>query len=146
MIYLSSIKTELAINFLKKNFCTWPKTELALERLTLRDLWDLFDKSVSVGWTPSNEADLSWWSDFRNLLAGVPLEPQHLDLLFWSDASDLGWGASLMDQFISGLWSAEEQGLSISLRELRSFRLGLQHFQHSLWAGPDHLFLGPKAI
>ena len=30
LIYLSSIKTELAINFLKKNFCTWSKIGLAL--------------------------------------------------------------------------------------------------------------------
>ena len=32
LIYLSSIKTELAISFLK-NVCTWPKTGLALKGL-----------------------------------------------------------------------------------------------------------------
>ena len=32
LIYLSSIKTELALNFLKKkNVCTWPKIGLALK-------------------------------------------------------------------------------------------------------------------
>ena len=35
LMYLSSIKTELAINFLKKNFCTWPKKGLELKGLTL---------------------------------------------------------------------------------------------------------------
>ena len=29
------MKTKLAINFLKKNFCTWPKIGLALKGLTL---------------------------------------------------------------------------------------------------------------
>ena len=78
-------------------------------QLTLRNLWDFLDESVSVVWTPSNEQDLLRWSDVWNLLAGVSLEPQHLDLLFWSDTSDLGWGANLVDQFVSGLWSAEER-------------------------------------
>ena len=101
-------------------------------QLALQDLWDFLDKSVSVVWTPTNKVGLLCWSDVLNLLAGVPSEPQHLDLLFWSDASDLGWGANLVDQFVSGLWSAEDQGLSINLRKLRAIRLGLQHFQHSL--------------
>ena len=35
-MYLSSIKTELAINFQKKkNFCTWLKTGLALKGLSV---------------------------------------------------------------------------------------------------------------
>ena len=33
VIYLSSIKTKLAINFLKKNFCTWPKKWAGAERV-----------------------------------------------------------------------------------------------------------------
>ena len=34
LISLSSIKTELAINFLKKkNFCTWPKNRAGAERV-----------------------------------------------------------------------------------------------------------------
>ena len=38
LIYLSSIKTKLAIKFLKKNLCTWPKIGLALKGLTLSRL------------------------------------------------------------------------------------------------------------
>ena len=33
LMYLSSIKTKLAINFLKKNFCTWRIGGLALKGL-----------------------------------------------------------------------------------------------------------------
>ena len=33
LIYLSNIQTKLAINFLKKNFCTWPILGLALKGL-----------------------------------------------------------------------------------------------------------------
>ena len=74
-------------------------------------------------------SDLLWWSDARNILAGVCLATPHTDHHFWSDTSDQGWGAHVGDQFVSGRWSQEEIRMSINLRELRAIRLGLQHFQ-----------------
>ena len=77
-------------------------------------------------------SDLQWWSDTRNILAGVSLATPHMDHHFWSDASDQGWGAHVGDQFVSGRWSREEIEMSINLRELRAIRLVLQHFQCQL--------------
>ena len=82
--------------------------------------------------TQEIESDLTWWSDTRYLLAGVSLVHVQPDLLFWSNTSDQSWGANLLDGFVSGHWSLEEQGLSINLRELQAIRLGLQHFCQAL--------------
>ena len=98
-------------------------------QLRLRECWDFVDESVSVEWTEVIRSDLRWWSDARNILAGVSLATPHTDHHFWSDASDQGWGAHVGGQLVSGRWSLEETGMSINLRELRAIRLGLQHFQ-----------------
>ena len=60
---------------------------------------------------------------------GVPLRSPPPDLHLYSDASRLGWGARL-DQFVSGLWSEEEQLEHINLLELKAVFLGLLAFQH----------------
>ena len=52
--------------------------------------------------------------------------------MIWSDASDRGWGANLTDQFISGIWSAEEALLSVNARELLAAEKGLLAFQDFL--------------
>ena len=87
---------------------------------------------ASPSWTNDIRSNLQWWSDARNILAGVSLASPHVDHHFWSDASDQGWGAHIGNQFISGRWSQEEIGLSINLRELKAICLGLQHFQCQL--------------
>ena len=101
-------------------------------QLVLRASWDFQDESVSIAWTPSILDNLQWWSNERNLLAGVLLEPLTPDLLFWSDDSNQGWGAYLADQFVLGLWSTHKLQLLINLRELRAIRLGLYHFRSCL--------------
>ena len=84
-----------------------------------------------MSWTDNIRSNLQWWSDVRNILAGVSLATPHTDHHFWSDASDQGWGAHIGDQFVSGRW-LQEICLSINLRVLRAIRLGLQHFQCQL--------------
>ena len=37
LIYLSSMKRKLAVNFLKKKICTWPKTGLGVKELKVTD-------------------------------------------------------------------------------------------------------------
>ena len=92
-----------------------------------------FPGRVGFGrWTPSNALDLFWWSDFQNFLTGVSLEPCLPDLLFWFDSSVLGCGANLVDQFVSGVWSAGECKMSINWRDLRPIHMGLFHFRESL--------------
>ena len=76
-------------------------------QLGLRDSWDFQDETVSVPWTPPF-LDCFWW---------------------WSDTSDQGWGATLVDKFVSVLWSASERLLSINLRELLAICLCLFHFR-----------------
>ncbi|XP_050825375.1 uncharacterized protein LOC127058925 [Gopherus flavomarginatus] len=49
-----------------------------------------------------------------------------------TDASDLGWGAHLGTLRTQGLWSQEEVGLHINMRELRAVRLACQTFCHQL--------------
>ena len=98
-------------------------------QLYLRESWDFVDESVLVEWTDMIRSDLLWWSDARNILVRVSLATPHMDHHFWSNASDQGWGAHVDDQLISGWWSQEEMEMSINLWELRTIRLGLQHFQ-----------------
>ena len=109
-----------------------PGGRLRSLQLCLRESWDFVDESVSVEWTDMIHYDLQWWSEARNILAGVSLATPHTDHRFWSDATDQGWGAHVGDQFVSGRWSQEEIEMSINLRELRAIRLGLQHFQCQL--------------
>ena len=111
-----------------------PGGQLRLRSLQLRlgESWDFVDEWVSVAWTNNIRSDLQWWSDARNILAGVSLATPHTDHHFWSDESDQGWGAHVGHQFVSGRWSQEEICLSLNLRELRAIRLGLQHFQCQL--------------
>ena len=51
------------------------------------------------------------------------------DLHLYSDASSSGWGAHLLDQNVSGVWSAQEKLLHINLLEMKALFLGLQAFQ-----------------
>ena len=70
-----------------------------------------------------------WWSDIRYLLACVSLVHVQPDLLFWSDASDQGWGANLLDHFVSGRWSLEEQNLSYQLQGVEGHSVGPSTFR-----------------
>ena len=97
-------------------------------QLQLRALWDYL---VSVVWTPSNESDLFWWSDVRNLLARFSLERHLPDLLFWSDVSNYSWGANLINQIVSRVWSPKERSMSISWRELCFIHMRFFHFRKS---------------
>ena len=58
-------------------------------QLRLWEVWDFVDESVSVSWTDNIRCDLQWWSDARNILAGVSLATPRTDHDFWSDPSDL---------------------------------------------------------
>ena len=59
---------------------------------------------------------------------GTPAPDLHLD----SDASSSGWGAHLLDQNVSGVWSAQEKLLHINLLEMKALFLGLQAFQEEV--------------
>ena len=54
------------------------------------------------------------------------------DLHLYSDASSLGWGAHLLDQNVSGVWSAQEKLLHINLLEMKALFLALQAFQEDV--------------
>ena len=101
-------------------------------QLVVHNHWNFEDETVVVTWNPSNELDLLWRSDVHHLFRGVSLETPHPDLLFWSNVLDQGWGANLLDDFVSGRWSAEERTFSMNLREPRAICLGLYHFCHLL--------------
>ena len=84
----------------------------------LHQNWDRVEDSTLVPWTPACRLDLLWWLDEPRLQRGVSLAQVSPDLDFWSDASDVGWGAHLGPEVVSGLWSPEELGISISAWEL----------------------------
>ena len=44
----------------------------------------------------------------------------------------MGWGAYILDQFVSGLLSKEEESEHINLLELKVVYLALQLFQHRI--------------
>ena len=46
--------------------------------------------------------------------------------------SSSGWGAHLLDQNVSGVWSAQEKLLHINLLEMKALFLGLQAFQEDV--------------
>ena len=107
-------------------------------RLRMRSLqWHL-----KMHWSPESDPpslpvalpeearwDLSWWMVRDHLLTGVRFGTPAPDLHVYSDASSSGWGAHLLDQNVSGVWSAQEKLLHINLLEMRALFLGLQAFQ-----------------
>ena len=76
--------------------------------------------------------DLSWWMVRDHLLLGVRFGTPAPDLHLYSDASSSGWGAHLLDQNVSGVWSAQEKLLHINLLEMKALFLGLQAFQEDV--------------
>ena len=54
------------------------------------------------------------------------------DLHLYSEASSSGWGAHLLDQNVSGVWSAQEKLLHINLLEMKALFLALQAFQEDV--------------
>ena len=54
------------------------------------------------------------------------------DLHLYSDASSSGWGAHLLDQNVSGMWSAQEKLLHINLLGMKALFLALQAFQEDV--------------
>ena len=110
-------------------------------RLRMRSLqWHL-----KIHWSPESDPpslpvalpeearrDLSWWMVRDHLLVGVRFGTPALDLHLYSDASSSGWGAHLLDQKVSGMWSAQEKLLHINLLEMKALFLGLQAFQEDV--------------
>ena len=85
--------------------------------------------SLPVALPEEARRDLSWWMVRDHLLVGVRFETPAPDLHLYSDASSSGWGAHLLDQNVSGVWSAQEKLLYINLLEMKALFLGLQAFQ-----------------
>ena len=85
--------------------------------------------SLPVALPEEARRDLSWWMVRDHLLTGVRFGTPAPDLHLYSDASSSGWGAHLLDQNVSGVWSAQEKLLHINLLEMKALFLGLQAFQ-----------------
>ena len=85
--------------------------------------------SLPVALPEEARRDLSWWMVKDHLLMGVRFWAPAPDLHLYSDASSSGWGAHLLDQNVSGVWSAQEKLLHINLLEMKAIFLGLQAFQ-----------------
>ena len=85
--------------------------------------------SLPVALPEEVRRDLSWWMVRDHLLVGVRFGTPAPDLHLYSDASSSGWGAHLLDQNVSGVWSAQEKLLHINLLEMKALFLGLQAFQ-----------------
>ena len=85
--------------------------------------------SLPVALPEEGRRDLSWWMVRDHLLTGVRFGTPAPDLHLYSDASSSGWGAHLLDQNVSGVWSAQEKLLHINLLEMKALFLGLQAFQ-----------------
>ena len=62
--------------------------------------------SLPVALPEEARRDLSWWMVRDHLLVGVRFGTPAPDLHLYSDASSSGWGAHLLDQNVSGVWSA----------------------------------------
>ena len=73
--------------------------------------------SLPVALPEEARRDLSWWMVRDHLLVGVQFGTPAPDLHLYSDASSSGWGAHLLDQNVSGVWSAQEKLLHINLLE-----------------------------
>ena len=85
--------------------------------------------SLPVALPEEARRDLSWWMVRDHLLVGVRFGTPAPDLHLYSDASSSGWGAHLLDQNVSGVWSAQEKLLRINLLEMKALFLALQTFQ-----------------
>ena len=85
--------------------------------------------SLPVALPEEARRDLFWWMVKDHLLVGVRFGTPAPDLHLYSDASSSGWGAHLLDQNVSGVWSAQEKLLHINLLEMKALFLGLQAFQ-----------------
>ena len=88
--------------------------------------------SLPVALPEEARRDLSWWMVRDHLLVGVRFGTPAPDLHLYSDASSSGWGAHLLDQNVSGVWSAQEKLLHINLLEMKALFLGLQTFQEDV--------------
>ena len=88
--------------------------------------------SLPVALLEEARRDLSWWMVRDHLLMGVRFRAPAPDLHLYSDASSSGWGAHLLDQNVSGVWSAQEKLLHINLLEMKALFLGLQAFQEEV--------------
>ena len=88
--------------------------------------------SLPVALPEEARRDLSWWMVRDHLLVGVRFGTPAPDLHLYSDASSLGWGAHLLDQNVSGVWSAQEKLLHINLLEMKALFLALQAFQEDV--------------
>ena len=88
--------------------------------------------SLPVALPEEARRDLSWWMVRDHLLVGVRFGTPALDLHLYSDESSSGWGAHLLDQNVSGVWSAQEKLLHINLLEMKALFLALQAFQEDV--------------
>ena len=88
--------------------------------------------SLPVALPEEARRDLSWWMVRDHLLVGVRFGTPAPDLHLYSDASSSGWGAHLLDQNVSGMWSAQEKLLHINLLEMKALFLALQAFQEDV--------------
>ena len=88
--------------------------------------------SLPVALPEEARRDLSWWMVRDHLLTGVRFGTPTPDLHLYSDASSSGWGAHLLDQNVSGVWSAQEKLLHINLLEMKALFLALQAFQEDV--------------
>ena len=88
--------------------------------------------SLPVALPEEARRDLSWWMVRDHLLVGVQFGTPAPDLHLYSDASSSGWGAHLLDQNVSGVWSAQEKLLHINLLEMKALFLALQAFQEDV--------------
>ena len=103
----------------------------ALLAVASEDAWspESDPPSLPVALPEEARRDLSWWMVRDHLLTGVRFGTPAPDLHLYSDASSSGWGAYLLDQNVSGVWSAQEKLLHINLLEMKALFLGLQAFQ-----------------
>ena len=88
--------------------------------------------SLPVALPEEARRDLSWWMVRDHLLVGVRFGTPAPNLHLYSDASSSGWGAHLLDQNVSGVWSAQEMLLHINLLEMKALFLALQAFQEDV--------------
>ena len=88
--------------------------------------------SLPVALPEEARRDLSWWMVRDHLLVGFRFGTPAPDLHLYSDASSSGWGAHLLDQNVSGVWSAQEKLLHINLLEMKALFLALQAFQEDV--------------
>ena len=88
--------------------------------------------SLPVALPEEARRDLSWWMVRDHLLVGVRFGTPAPDLHLYSDVSSSGWGAHLLDQNVSGVWSAQEKLLHINLLEMKALFLALQAFQEDV--------------